>query len=394
MADTWMNQDISEEEQIFRDSVRRFVSEAVNPLAFEARKNYLEVSGKMYLRAGEQGILSLSIPQQFGGQGGSAVLQGIAREELGRGRVVGYGMPWPLSYTTVNFAEGCPQYLVDRWLPKFLKGEARLGLASTEPKSGSDVASIAAYATKEGDKYVLNGEKGPLSGISDTEAFVVLARTAPKEVGAKGVTAFFVEADRSGIEKYHFDAMEESADLGGFRMNNVEVPADHVVSGEGKGFAIQMKAFDIERAIMPMAYLGAAMDSIELSVEYVKNRVVWGKPIAAFEGVLFPLIESITKIESIRSFCYKVLRAYDTGQKITKEASMMRWYITKVVLEALDNCIQVNGAQGYTDNVPHQRRYRWVRAGLFGHGTQEIQKLVVAREIFGKEIYDLALGRR
>ena len=177
MPEIWLSQDQTEEEQLFRESVRRFVVESVNPLVFEAKKDYEAVSRKIYLKAAEQGILSLSIPQQYAGQGGSAVLQGIAREELGRSSVIGYGLPFPLSSTHINFVEGCPEHLVKEWMPKFLQGEARLGIGSTEPKSGSDVASIASSAVKQGDKYVLNGEKGPMSGISSTDAFVVLVRT-------------------------------------------------------------------------------------------------------------------------------------------------------------------------------------------------------------------------
>ena len=390
----WVGQDKTEEEQLFRESIRRFVIETINPMVFDAKKDYKTTSRKLYRKAGERGILSLSIPQELGGQGGTAVLQGIAREEMGRGKVIGYGLPWPLSWTHVNFAEGCSDDLVKKWMPRFLSGESRLGLASTEPRSGSDVASIVANGVKEGDKYIINGEKGPLSGVSTTDAFIILARTGTNDAGARGVTAFFAEADCPGIEYYQLEAMEDSADLGGFRMNNLELSLDHVVGEEGKGFYQQMKAFDIERAIMPMAYLGATMDSLELSLEYAKNREVWGRPIATYEGVMFPLIEAVTKVESIRSFCYQVLKNYDQGKRITKEAAMMRWYVTRVCLDALDACIQVNGAQGYTDNVPHQRRYRWVRAGLFGHGTQEIQKLVIAREILGKEIYDQAIGRK
>ena len=388
-----MRQIASEEENLFRENVRRFVEEIINPLAHESRKNYGKVSHDIHIEAGKRGILGLSIPEKYGGQGGTAMTQGIAREELGRSLVIGYGLPFPLSATHLNFASGCPKDLVDKWMPKFLNGESKMGVASTEPKSGSDVATIATKATRQGDKFILNGEKGPMSSVSAKDAWIVLARTGDQESGSKGISEFFVEVDRPGVEKIHFDAMEESADLGAIRLTNVEVPADHIVGAKDAGFRQQMSSFDMERVIIPMAYLGAAMHSIELSVEYTKNRIIWGRPIASFEGVMFPLVEAITKIESVRSFCYEVLRRYDHAERMTKESSMVRWYVTKVALEALDTCIQVNGAQGYTDGVPHQRRYRWVRAGLFGHGTQEIQKLVIGREIMGKDVYNTALGR-
>jgi cyclohexanecarboxyl-CoA dehydrogenase len=389
----WTEMDDSEEEQIFRESIRRFVEDVINPNEFEAKKDYNSCCKKIRLEAGKRGILGLPIPQEFGGQGAPAILQGIAYEEIGRSKVIGYGLPWPLIATYTNFATGCKDYIVKKWMPRYLSGESELGIGSTEPKSGSDVATIITTATKQGDGYVLRGEKGPVSSSTRCDSWVILARTGAPESGARGITEFFVEDDVSGLDKYHFDSMEESADLGGFRLNEVKIEVDHIIGEENKGFYRQMDAFDLERVLIPMEYLGAAMDSVEVAIEFTKNRVVWGKPIAAFEGVMFPLVEGLTKLQTVRSFCYKILRQYDKKKRITMEASMLRWYLTRVALDVLDTCIQVSGAAGYSDNLPHQRRYRWVRAGLFGHGSQEIQKLVIAREVMGKEIYKMALGR-
>jgi cyclohexanecarboxyl-CoA dehydrogenase len=393
MDGVWMGADRSEEETLFRDTVRRFVEGAINPHEKASRKDYDAVSRKLRIEAGKAGILGVSVPAELGGQGAGAVFQGIAYEEIGRSRVIGYGLPWPLLPTYVSFATGCSKELVDEWMPRFLSGESELGIGITEPKSGSDVATIATTARAEGDEYVLDGEKGPVSSAKRSAAWMILARTGSKESGSKGLTQFFVESDTPGLEVYSLDAMEESADLGGFRLNGVRVSADHKVGEESRGFHRQISAFDLERVLIPMEYLGAAMDSIELAIAYTKQRIVWNRPIASFEGVMFPLVECITKLQAVRSFTYDVLRSYDAGKKITKEASMLRWYITRVALESLDTCMQVTGAMGYTDGPPHQRRYRWVRAGLFGHGTQEIQKLVIAREIMGKEVYNDALGR-
>ena len=257
--------------------------------------------------------------------------------------------------------------LVKQWLPKFINGEARLGIASTEPNSGSDVANISTTAVKNGESYVLKGEKGPISTVETADGWIVLARTGPPDSGAKGISRFFVERDLKGIEKYTIGGMDETEPLGGIILNNVEVPSDHLLGEENKGFYSQMGVFSIERALLSMPHLGTAMDSLELSVEYAQNRVVWGKPIASFEGVMFPLVEAITKIESVRAFAYQVLRMADDGKSIAKEASMLRWYIPRLVLEALDTCIQVHGASGYADVFPHQRRYKTVRGALIGH---------------------------
>jgi cyclohexanecarboxyl-CoA dehydrogenase len=393
MSSIWTETDETEEEQIFREGIRSFVRNQIDPRVFETKANYNSVCKKIRLEAGKRGILGLSVPQNFGGQEASAILQGIAYEEIGRSKVIGYGLPWPLLPTYTNFATGCSDSLVKKWMPRYLSGESEMGIGSTEPKSGSDVASISTRATKQGNSFLLNGEKGPVSSSTRCDSWIVLARTGSTESGSRGITEFFVEGDISGLDLYHFDSMEESADLGGFRLNNVKIGADHIIGEENKGFYRQMSAFDLERVLIPMEYLGAAMDSIEVAIEFAKNRIVWGRPIGSFEGVMFPLVEALTSLQSVRSFCYHVLRQFDKKKRITMEASMLRWYLTKIALNVMDTCLQVSGAAGYSDNLPHQRRYRWVRAGLFGHGSQEIQKLVIGREVFGKEIYNSALGR-
>lgn len=394
MPELWRSHDKTEEEALFRNSIREFVTNVVNPLYFDSRKDPEGVRKRLLLEAGKNGIMGLAIDQKYGGQGASILMQGIAKEELARSKIIATLVPAPLLTIYGRFAEYGKESLVKKWMPKFLKGEAQCGIGSTEPASGSDISNFVTTATKKGSSYILNGEKGPVSGVSSADAFFVLARTGPPGSGAKGVSMFFVETDRPGVEKSRFRAMEDTWELGEIKLNNVEISEENLIGQEGRGFYNMMGSLDIERILLPMGYLGCAMESLEESIEYAKQRRVWGRPIAAFEGVMFPLVEAVTKIEAVRSYIYDVMRTAEIDKNVTKYASMARWFVTKSALEALDTCIQVNGAQGYTDQVPHERRYRWVRSGLIGHGTQEIQKLVIGREIFGKEIYDLALGRK
>ncbi len=388
MPSFWLDHDANDEERLFRQSIRKFVEDFVNPLELDYRKNPKETTHRICSESMKRGIRTLGIPEKYGGQSISNFMRGIASEEIGRSLIREGG---PLVGNELHFANKCPEFLVEKWLQKILFGDIIIGIASTEPKSGSDVASIETTAKKRGNKYVINGEKGPVSGISRCGGWIVIARTDDSKSGSRGISEIFVEDDLPGVERTRFDSMDDSWDLGLIKFSNVEVPTDHLIGLENEGFRQRMTAFDIER--VSLGAIGAAMHSLELTVQYSKDRMVWGKPIAAFEGVMFPLVDEITKMETVRSFCYNILRRFDAGEKLTKESAMFHWYVNKVVLEALDTCIQVNGAQGFTDSVPHQRRYRRQRGNLIGHGTVEIQKLIIGREIWGREIYELALGR-
>ncbi len=394
MPELWRSQDRTEEEILFRKSIRDFVTQVADPLYFEAKKNPAGVRKKLWLEAGRRGIMGIAIPEKYGGQGGSVLMQGIAKEELGRSKLVATLVPAPLLTIYERFAEYGNEAVVKKWMPKFMSGEAQCGIGSTEPQSGSDISGFVTTAVKKGKSYILNGEKGPVSGVQSAEAYFILARTGPAGSGAKGVSMFLVETGRPGVELSNFKAMEETWELGGIKLDNVEIPEENLIGQEGRGFYQMMGSLDVERILLPMGYIGGAMESLEESIEYAKSRVVWKRPIASFEGVMFPLVEAVTRLETVRCYAYDVMRTAETDKNVTKYASMARWIVTRTALDALDTCIQVNGAQGYTDQVPHERRYRWVRSGLIGHGTQEIQKLVIGREIFGKEIYDLALGRK
>ncbi|MDG6906356.1 MAG: acyl-CoA/acyl-ACP dehydrogenase [Nitrososphaerota archaeon] len=394
MPELWRSHDKTEEEAVFRKTIRDFVIQLVDPLYSEAKRDPAGVRLRLRKEAGRRGIMGISIPEKYGGQGGSVMMQGIAKEELGRSRVVPQIVPAPLLTIYEKFAEYGNEALVKEWMPKFLNGDAEGGIGSTEPGSGSDISGFVTTATKKGKSYILSGEKGPVSGVSSSDAYFVLARTGSEGSGAKGVSMFFVESDLPGIKKSSFKAMEETWELGAVKFDNVEIPEENLIGKEGRGFYQMMGSLDIERILLPMGYVGAATESLEESISYTKSRVVWGRPIASFEGIMFPLVEAVARMEAVRSYMYDIMRTAESEKNVTKYASMARWLVTRTALDALDTCIQVNGAQGYTDLVPHERRYRWVRSGLIGHGTQEIQKLVIGREIFGKEIYDLALGRR
>jgi cyclohexanecarboxyl-CoA dehydrogenase len=271
------------------------------------------------------------------------------------------------------------------WLPGLVKGEKMLGVANTEPSAGSDAAAIATRAVRKGDNYVLNGEKQFITGIDECAAYCVLAKTDPDK-GAKGVSMFLVETNTPGVEKYKLDALGwKLFSFGGLVLKDVTVPAANLIGEENQGFMYVMETFDLMRALIAIWCVGMAEESLDENIEYVKQRKAFGRPIAKFESVQSRIVEGYTKIEAARLLCYRTLWLKDKGEKITKHSSMVKWYAPVLAFNVVNDCLQNRGALGYTTECLDEYRLREIRGASIGDGTTDINKIVVARELLGRE---------
>jgi cyclohexanecarboxyl-CoA dehydrogenase len=330
---------------------------------------------------GQAGLLGLRLPKQYGGQEADAVTMGILQEELGR---AGWQIPLGDIMAEILALNG-PEHLKSEWLPAMVKGEKIIGIANTEPGAGSDAAAIATRAVRKGDSYVLNGEKQCITGIDECGAYCLLAKTDPDK-GAKGVSMFFVEMNRPGIEKYNLDALGwKLFSFGGFVLKDVSVPSTNLVGEENQGFRYVMETFDLMRALIAIWCIGMAEASLDENVEYVKQRKAFGRPIGQFESVQSRIVEGYTKVEAARLLCYRTLWLKDKGQKITKESAMIKWYAPLISFGVVNDCLQNRGAIGYTTECMDEYRLREIRGAMIGDGTTDINKIVVAREILGRE---------
>ena len=333
---------------------------------------------------GGLGLLGLRVPAGLGGQETDLVTVGLAMAEIGRGDLsCTYGIQLAVLAAEIMGASGTPA-LRERWLPPMTRGETVVALALTEPGAGSDAAHLACRARREGGDYVLTGEKSGISLGMAAHAAIVFARTGAD--GARGVSAFLVPLDLPGVARSALRDMGSRA-IGRavLAFDGVRIPASHRLGEEGTGFHQVMRGFDFNRALISLACLGSAEASVEETIAYVKERQAFGRPLARFEGVTFPLAEAATLLEAARGLCLRALWLADHGRSCTKESAMVKWWAPRLAVDTIHQCLLLHGHYGYTDELPFERRMRDVMGLEIGDGTAEVMKMVVARELLGRE---------
>ncbi len=373
------------EQELFRRTIREFVQREIRPMSPEWDKNH-EYPREVFKKMGELGLPGVRVPTQYGGSGMDRVTSGIAAEEVARGDLsCGYSV-----MLGGLLGDLIDEYAVDRlkqeWLPRIAGGESVVALGLTEPSAGSDAASIKLKAVRDGDEYVLDGEKTSISMCSVADAIVLFARTGAEEEKHRGVSTFLVPLDLPGITTTQFNDMGHHAvGRGSVFFDSVRIPADHLMSSEGTGFIQVMIGFDYTRAIIGLMCLGSAAASVEDTINYVKEREAFGRPIARFEGVSFPIAEALTRIDAARWQCYRTLWLKDNELPHTAEAAMCKWWAPRISVEIIHEMLLLHGHYGYTDEFPLEQRLRDVIGLEIGDGTAQIQKIVIARELIGKE---------
>ena len=336
-------------------------------------------------RMGELGLLGLRVPAAYGGQESDFVTLGIAMEEIGRGDFAcTYGIQLA-GLAGEILGRSAPEEIKARWLPPVARGEAVMALALTEPGAGSDAANLACRAEREGGDYVLTGEKSGISLGMAAQSAIVFARTDPAG-RARGITAFLVDLAQPGVSKSPLRDMGTRA-IGRavLSFDHVRVPASHRLGEEGTGFYQVMQGFDYNRIGIALACLGVAEQSLEETITYVKERKAFGRALARFEGVSFPIAEAATQVEACRWLCYRAMWLADQGRPHTKESAMTKWWGPRLSVETIHQCLLLHGHYGYTDELPFEQRMRDVIGLEIGDGAAEVMKMVVARELLGRE---------
>ena len=344
-----------------------------------------EFPWEAWRRMGELGLLGLRIPEAYGGQSADFLTFGIAMEEIGRGDFsCTYGIQLAgLAGEILGRSGG--EEIKSRWLPPTASGEAVVALALTEPGAGSDAANLACRAERDGDGYVITGEKSGISLGMVAQAAIVFARTDPAG-RARGVTAFLVPLDLPGVSRSPLRDMGTRA-IGRavLAFDHVRLPASHRLGEEGTGFYQVMQGFDYNRIGIALACLGVAQQSVEETMAYVKERKAFGHAIARFQGVSFPIAEAATHLEACRWLCRRALWLADHGRPHTKESAMTKWWGPRLAVDTIHQCLLLHGHYGYTDELPFEQRMRDVIGLEIGDGASEVMKMVVARELMGRE---------
>jgi cyclohexanecarboxyl-CoA dehydrogenase len=344
-----------------------------------------EFPWEAWRRMGELGLLGLRVPEAYGGQSADFLTFGIAMEEIGRGDFsCTYGIQLAgLAGEILGRSGG--EEIKSRWLPPTASGLAVVALALTEPGAGSDAANLACRAERDGEGYVITGEKSGISLGMAAQAAIVFARTDPAG-RARGVTAFLVPLDLPGVSRSPLRDMGTRA-IGRavLAFDHVRLPASHRLGEEGTGFYQVMQGFDYNRIGIALACLGVAQQSVEETMAYVKERKAFGRALARFEGVSFPIAEAATHLEACRWLCYRALWLADQGRPHTKESAMTKWWGPRLAVDTIHQCLLLHGHYGYTDELPFEQRMRDVIGLEIGDGASEVMKMVVARELMGRE---------
>lgn len=375
---------ITEDLEFLAETAEKFAQKYVAP-GFLERDQSRVFDRDLVKKMGEMGFIAPEMPEQYGGQGMGRLAAGIIHEAVAKA---------DLSFSYINLLaslngqilakHGQPE-VVEPWLKKLTAGEAIFSIALTEPRGGSDAANLRLKIERDGDEYVINGEKTSISAADQADASVVFGRTGSNESGAHGVTALLVPMNLPGISTTRFDCHGQRAiGRGSIFFDNVRVPVNHRLGDENKGFVQVMQGFDFSRALIGLQVLAVARVSLDEAWEYAAQREAFGQPLTAFQGVSHPLAEYETQVEAARLLCLQTLWLKDNHLPHTSEAGMCKWWGPKLAYDVIHQCLLTYGHAGYDRGVMEQRM-RDVLGFQIGDGTAQIMKTIIARHKAGRK---------
>ena len=375
---------LSDEQRSLQDAARRYARERLLP-AYRQRELAGKLDRALLREMGNLGLIGVDLPQALGGLGVDGVTAGLIIEELAYGDFNIGSVVVVATLLSAILARNASPELAQRWVPAIVRGDAIVALAITEPRGGSDAANMQLRARREGDAFVINGEKTSVTFSDTADAYLLFARTGRPDEGARGITALLVPADTAGIRSTRFDDVGSCAlGRGSVFFDDVRVPASHCVGEAGKGFTQVMQGFDYSRALIALQCVGAAQASLDEAWAYAKEREAFGRPIGQFQGVSFPLAEGDSHIAAVRQLSYHALAMRDAGLPHTAEAAMVKWMGPKTAFDVIHQCLLTFGHYGWSKDLPHQQRLRDVMGLEIGDGTAGVMKLVIARERIGR----------
>jgi cyclohexanecarboxyl-CoA dehydrogenase len=373
----------NEVQLMFQDKARDFATRVLAPGAKERVKQN-RYPKEIVKRMGEEGFQGLWIPEQYGGQPGDAVMMGITAEEFGKVDHAATLFPL-LAFGIAVMLGQCHPDAQKEWLPRVVRGEVVPCFSLSEPECGSDATALKTRAKRDGDFYVLSGEKTSITLGTEANLAGLFATVDPSKK-ARGITCFVVPLDLPGVSKIPFaDTGWISLERSSVFLDDVRVPAKYRAGEEGGGFLFALEDFNVFRVMLALSALGMAETSLDEAFTYAKERRAWGRPILKFEGVSFRLVENLTKVEAARLLCYKALWLHDQGMPFAKESAMCKYLGPVVALDAIHSAYLTFGHVGYSAEYPIEQRLRDCLGYEFADGSADIMKLNVLRHVAGTQ---------
>jgi cyclohexanecarboxyl-CoA dehydrogenase len=386
-----MNFDLSADQLALRDAVRSFARTELAQ-GYLSRAKSDKFPWEQHRQVAELGVLGLLAAEHNPLPIEDFVAVGLVIEELAYADFNLANAAIPVLLMSSLIARHASAAVRDRWLGPIVRGEEFVGLGLTEPGAGSDVAAIRTTATVDGEGYVLTGEKTSVTMLAHAQALVVVAKTV-RDGEPVGASAFLVPLDTPGIgTSVVADPGWLPLGRGVLHLDGARVPVSALIGAEGAAFRSVLNGFDFTRPLLALTGIGCAQATIDDTVGYLKAREVFGSPLARFEGASFPLAEHATHLEAARSLCYSTLWRRTVGQPHTALAAMTKWYGPLHAGQAIHDCLLLHGNYGYSAEFPFEQRLRDVLAVEIADGTAQIQKIIIARELFGPEFVPYARG--
>jgi alkylation response protein AidB-like acyl-CoA dehydrogenase len=373
------------EHEDYRESFTRFVAAEVAPHHAQWARAHV-VPRELFTKMAEHGFLAMAVPEEHGGLGFDDWRLSVVLSEVAARSSAGDALIGPLLHTDV-----CLPYLLDaadeeqrrRWLPGIAAGELILAVAMTEPGSGSDLAGIKAHAKRDGEAYVLNGAKTFITNGLNADLVIVAVRTSEDKRG--GLSLLVVEQGMDGFErgKQIEKLGQHCSDTTELFFNDVRVPPENVLGEEGSGFQQLVARLVPERLVLAVSAVAGAEAAFEMTLDYVRERKAFGRPIGSFQHSRFLMAELKTKLEITRCFVDRTIERYCAGTATVEEAAMAKWWTTELLGEVTDAGVQLHGGYGYTTEYPIGKAWVDARVTRIYAGTNEIMKELIGRTALG-----------
>ncbi len=372
----------NKDHEMVRKAVREFVDKEINPHMDEWEEKGEAPLHDLFKKMGDLGFLGIRYDPKYGGQGLDYWYDTVFLEELGR--IQGFGIPMAIAVqshmASPAIAEFGSEYLKETYLKPAISGEMVASIAVTEPGAGSDVSALQTTAKKEGDAYVLNGTKTYITNGTQADFLTLLARTSD-DPGYHSFSLLVVPTNLPGFQvSRKLNKMGcHSSDTAELFFDDMRIPAENLIGKEGEGFIYQMQQFQHERfSAIPMSYISAE-ETIAMTVEHIRQRIVFGKPLISKQVLRHRLADWQTEIECLRQLTYHIVRMKEAGQDVTREVSMGKLYAARVIQKVTDGCLQMYGGLGFMEEMLIARCYRDAKLISIGGGADEVMREIIAK---------------
>lgn len=375
----------TEEHEMFRKSVRKFVENEITPHADEWEEARIAPLHDLFKKMGDLGFLGLNYPEKYGGSEADIWFTVVLHEEMGKAPMGGVPMAVAVQtdMCTPALAYHGSDYIKETFLAPAIRGEMVGAIAVTEPDAGSDVARIRTRAVRDGDDYVINGSKIYITNGTQADWLCLLARTADSD-DYKGMSLIMVPTDTPGfiVSRKLKKLGQHSSDTAVLSFEDMRVPIKNRIGDEGKGFYYQMEQFQMERLVGAIGAYSSAEKAVRDTIAYTRNRKAFGKPLLANQWIQFKLSELLTEIEATKHlayYCASLIQAGAKSTEVTRIASMCKLKAGRLARQVADTCIQFYGGMGYMEETPISRYYRDSRLASIGGGADEIMLQIIAK---------------